>query len=226
MKIPDFPSHNPAADDDLLLICPAGTIFTKQIKLVDLKAYLGTGTPEPPPSNQGILIYESNGDTNGVFYYIGSNKLLEAFTNPALNGRIVMSASSNLNAETSPLNLTAKTLGLGHTLQGIGEFFKLDLKAGNSLIVNHYTLKARSDYNGNYPRNWKLQASNDDATWIDIDTQINSTGLNFGTFVSIPIAGQTTAYRYWRLLLTGGDSSGAQYLILDEWEFYGNLVWS
>lgn len=226
MKIPDFPSHNSAADDDLLLICPDGTIFTKQIRLVDLKAYLGTDTPEPPPSNQAILTYQSNGDTNGIFYYIGSNKLLEAFTNPAVNGRIVMSASSNLNSETSPLYLTNRAVQLGHTLQGIGQFFKVDLGVNSSLLINHYTLKAQSDYNGNYPRNWKLQACNDDITWMDIDTQANNTDLNLGTFVSIPIAGQTTAYRYWRLLLTGSDSAGAQYLVLDEWEFYGNLAWS
>lgn len=226
MKIPDFPSHNSAADDDLLLICPAGTLFTKQIKLVDLKAYLGTGTPEPPPSNQVNLNYQSDGNANGVFYYIGSNKLLESFVNPAAAARIIMSGSSNFRDNTSPLYLTDRGPSIAHTQQAIRGFFKLDLLANNSLIVNHYTLKARSDFNGYFPRNWQLQSSNDNINWIDIDVQVNNTGLTLGTSVSIPIAGQTTAYRYWRLLLTGNDSSGGQYLILDEWEFYGDLAWS
>ncbi len=100
-------------------------------------------------------------------------------------------------------------------------FLIIDLKT-RKLQPNYYSIRARN-FNANHLKNWKFQASNDYATWIDLDTRALATALTSNQWFSAPINGQTTAYRFFRLLQTGLSSSADNVLTLGEIEMYGTL---
>jgi len=54
------------------------------------------------------------------------------------------------------------------------------------------------------PTDWKFQGSNDDAAWDDLDTQSSITGWTGGTVKSFTFV-NTTAYQYYRLLVSAGE---------------------
>jgi hypothetical protein len=93
---------------------------------------------------------------------------------------------------------------------GYPHWIKYDLGDGVTKIVAQYKITARSPtYNESSA--WKLQGSNNDLDWTDIDTQ---TGISwtegetktFNSFIN------TTAYRYYRIYLTttGHSSNNAE----------------
>lgn len=229
MKIPDFPSHSSAADNDLLLIYPAGTISTKQIKLVDLRAYLGTGIPDPPPptpSNEVTLNYQFDGDTNGVGYYLGTNELTQVWTNPHASNALIVSLSAPYDSQhNNPHFLVDREINsLIATSNVANSFMSIDLRASRSLVINYYSIKGRNAQDHNLAQ-WKLQASNNNSDWIDIDTKLDSP-LSGNQWLSIAVPDQTLAYRFFRILQTGSNTSGANILCIGEIELYGKLTFT
>lgn len=176
-----------------------------------------------PPVQTVNLDYVADGDTNGVFYYLGTNRNTVAFTNPAINNVITLNQIDALNEGAIAKNLADRdSNSIAHTQNTQNAWFMVDLK-DKTLILSRYSLKARSDLNDHNPRHWKLQASNDSLNWLDLDTQDTST-LSNGSWYSPPVANQTTGYRYFKLLQTGVNSANLNYFVLAEWELYGKLI--
>lgn len=175
-------------------------------------------------TNSKTLTYVSDGDTNGVFYYLGTNKNTQAWANPA--SAIVFTASSFLSGR-GPDKLADRSINEitndAHTNTENNAWFKVDLGSANKLAISYYTLQARNTTD-QQPRSWILQGSKDDLTYIDIDSQSNNSILSNGTFYSKGISNQTESYRYYKLTQTGLNSSGANYFVLGEWELYGTLT--
>lgn len=187
----------------------------------------GTGTTTPPPtSSTKTLTYASDGDTNGVCYWIGTNYGVESWSNPHTAGQVICSKSSESNPDLNNVaSLVDRVANSTGTDDLPNSWMQIDLGITNKLIVSYYSLRGRTDvYNDNHLRNWKLQGSNDTTTWVDINTQIDNTIINGGNWVSIPTANETVGYRYLRILQTGLSSSNANYLSLGEFEFYGTLT--
>lgn len=81
--------------------------------------------------------------------------------------------------------------------------WKYDLGSGNSAICDAYWIRAGSTL-GNAPTGWTLEGSQDDTTYVVLDTRINETvwgrdEVRFYTFQN------ETAYRYHRLVVTDVD---------------------
>ena len=169
------------------------------------------------------LSYASNGDSNGVFYYLGTNKNTQAFSNPATSGAVVMSASSSYPGSYLPSNLTDRATTIFHSNSAANSWWKVDLLTAQ-LRCNYYSLRSRSDEDTQHLRSWKLRGSHDDSTWLDLDVQTNNTTLNSaGQWLSIPATGSTQFFRYLQIYMTGVNSSGGNFLVATEWELYGTL---
>ena len=99
---------------------------------------------------------------------------------------------------------------------------QLDLGAANAICPTDYSLRARGDNTGNYPRNWELQGSTDNANWVTLRAHVNDSSLNaLGARASWPVPNSKSSYRFLRLVLTGVDSSNAHYLLVSGFEVYG-----
>ncbi|MGC8711057.1 MAG: discoidin domain-containing protein [Leptodesmis sp.] len=179
------------------------------------------------------LTYSSDGDTNGLFYLLGTNMGMQPWANPAQNSNTDTNYSNNykilLSASSISGNLsdfTDRATSSSYTSTNtVGQWVKVDIGGFRSLSCNKYSIRHYTS-SSNYPRNWKLQGSNDNSTWTDLDVRSSDTTINaanaWGTFTCNQ--GVNTAFRWFRILNNGLTSSGTYYICLGEWELYGTLT--
>ena len=94
-------------------------------------------------------------------------------------------------------------------------------------IIKRYGFFSHSN-NGNNPRTWTFEGSNNGSTWVVLDTQTNFvTGTS--TFFSFDISANTTSYTYYRINITAVHTLG-QLIVIPELEMsevtnlYGGIV--
>ena len=119
------------------------------------------------------------------------------------SGSIMTGTMNNL------INLTWNTTGLyWNSTTVANKWLKFDLGEGNALAFNEAILfQTKTTAQGN----WKWQGSNNDADWTDIGGTFALGGML--KQVMTDLNGNTTEYRYYRLLGVSGSSSWTPYLI-------------
>lgn len=191
------------------------------------------GSTAPTYVADGVeLIYSSDGDTNGAFYYIGSNGGVSGWVNPITNLFIGAVASSSTSNTISTLADRAATAFYVNAMTNA--FVGFDLGVTRVMAVKKYTIRSRSEASHNM-KNWKLQGSNNvggtdataytNASWEDIDERVNDTFLinadAYHTYTSN--INPSKRFRWIRILQNGLNHSNGEYLCLGEVELYGNL---
>jgi E3 ubiquitin-protein ligase HECTD1 len=169
------------------------------------------------------LTYSSDGDTNGVCYWIGTNFGAEAWNNPHIANRVVCSIIQPFDSNRFPADLVDRQpSGSPATSDAPNSKMRIDLGLGNKLKPNYYSLRG-ADRPNLHLRSWAFQGSNDLQNWVDLDTQVNNSAINQNTWFS----GACTAieeYRYLQIKQTGSPSDGTNIMTLGEWEFYGEFI--
>lgn len=182
-----------------------------------------SGSGSTTSTTSKTLTYSSNGDSNGVCYWIGTNYGSQTWENPHTAGRLTCSLSTSYDGNDPPGNLVDRQNNQRPCTQNVPDsWMMLDLGISQKLICKYYSLKGR-DYVADHLRSWKLQASNDAITWVDLDNQINNVTINQNTWFSDAIT-STIAYRYFRVIQTGLNNGNSNIMSLAEWEFYGELI--
>ena len=189
------------------------------------------------PAGTYSLDYSSDGDGNGLVYFLGSVGLTRPFENPVWAGDIAwIHDMPTVPAGDFPLlfnRLLAGQVTSGAWKSTTSGSFVLDFGANRTCSINRYSLYY--SYDGIFPRNWKLQGiaalpgftmlDVNAAVWTDIDVRVADTTINagyvWGTFV--PNGDTTTRFRYLRWLNTGANSEGGAEFRPSELEFYGTL---
>ncbi len=178
------------------------------------------------------LVYSSDGDANGVFYYIATNGYISSWTNP-VTALLVSIVPSNSTSNTVDA-LVDRAASAFYVNAASNNFLGIDLGTKRTLSVNQYTIRARAESSHNM-KNWKLQGSESvagtdaaaygSATWEDIDVRVDDTFLvNSNTYHTYTCnAGNTKKYRWLRILQNGANHSGGDFLCLGEFEFYGAI---
>lgn len=199
-----------------------------QVKLDTISTKLNNLSVNPNTSNSSstskTLTYQSDGDTNGACYWIGTNYGKEAWTNPHEAGRLIVSMSSFYDQDNNNPNALVNRNGDdgAATANTANSWIAIDLGAKNSLVCSYYSLRGNK-YSPGFPRNWKFQGSKDFAGWVDLDTQNNNTLITANNWFSGTTSG-STGYRYFRVVQTGANAFGDNVLALSELELYGTLV--
>jgi hypothetical protein len=212
MQIKDFPRGIPSSNDFFLFQDATGV--TKSCLFGELSLTVDV----PPTAGTDVLTFQSAGDTNGVFYWIGTNKNTTAWQNPTNLGLAVLASSIGSGSLES---LTDKQDSEFFTNSEDGSWVKFKLPGTAKLKCDYYSIKTRNASSDYYPRNWKLQGSNDDNTWVDLDIQSdNTTLISNSEWLSIPL-NSNASYNSFKLLTTGINSSTLYHLVLGEVELYG-----
>lgn len=215
MQIKDYPLITSLSDNDLLIVQTANDNAFKSIKASTLKAYCGSTATGGSSGVQ--LNYVSDGDANGVFYYLGTNKGNTSWSNPSGNTLVVSASSIGYGDPSSLVNRQGDKFW---TANSGNSWVKFHIQRGK-FNCNYYSIKSRTNDSDYYPRNWILQGSNDDNSWTDLNTQVNNTTLtSAGQWLSLPV-NISGVFSSFRLIQNGLDSSSYDYLCLDEVELYG-----
>jgi hypothetical protein len=163
-----------------------------------------------------ILTYVSDGDTNGVFTYLGGGA---SWTNPQTSGVIALSAS-NLGSGTLDAIVDHAASDTFDNPQA-NNWFAVDLGATRTLILNEYSYRQRNA-GGNLMTQMKIQGSKDNSIWTDL-TSADSPTTGNSVWTSFPVV-SSIAYRYFRIMRTAADSGSNTYFTIGEWELYGTLT--
>lgn len=176
--------------------------------------------PTPPAANTKALTYTSDGDTNGVFYWLGTSYGAGNWVNPYTANRLAITYSSILGGQSPVESLVDRQPSHFHTVSGpagTNHFIEFDLLSGNKLALNHWTYRSRDNAPQNIPDRLILKVSNDQQNYVDIDDKTITTAQD--TWYSFPISGQTIGYRYLKVF-----GLGSEYFTAGEFEFYGTLT--
>lgn len=187
-----------------------------------------TPNPNPTPTPTGIqLTYQTSGDENGLFYWLGSEGKTQSWSNPATTGEVAITTQATVTAyHDVPQNLTDRQSNLtdGVWLRGVNSKIIFDLGT-KKLVPNYYSIKSWG--NGDrFPRNWRLEGANEiNGPWSLIKSHENDASLNSpSTWASWPITGIVEEFKYLAIVCTGVNKEGSDIEItLAEVEFYGVL---
>lgn len=157
------------------------------------------------------LNYQSNGDANGVFYFLGQRAGSGTWTNPHTAGAIVASADDFTGGSTAAqlVDRVASNVTQG---AATGNSFTFDLTAGRSLLCNKLLYRQRTGSNGS--PFFDFQGSNDGSSWTTLTSF--SANPDSGKWHPIDVA-TATFYRYFRL------HSTHPFFCAGEVELYGEL---
>ena len=187
-----------------------------------------TPGPSKPPSDAkgGAFTYAYDFDTNGIVHHLGTDGGKRSFKNPADGGEVAVIASSVMGNSMPPTEILARRTLRFTTKPQQGGWVLLDF-LDRKVRPTRYSLRHYSAWDTEALRNWVLEASNDQKTWTVLRQHTNDTTLDHkGEAATWTLSGSasTTAYRYFRIRMTGKNSNNHYYLALSGFEIYGDLV--
>eukprot|EP00960_Hanusia_phi_P070531 767330-Hanusia_phi.AAC.5 len=174
------------------------------------------------------FVYSRDFDKNGVIYFIGSNGCSKEWINPASHGLVFITSS---DGRTLPYGKVEDILSRSseaqncHTKDRSSSWFVIDL--GLNLIPSAYTLRHACGYGRSALRAWQLQMSTDGMNWATIKSHDNDQGMvePGSTYTWILDAPETVnGWRYVRIMQTGRNAGGKNYLSLSGFEIYGTVT--
>jgi len=172
---------------------------------------------------QGIQFeYKSDFDDQGILYWLATCGRRQPWENPHLTGKVIVSASSI--EKGAPHDMLLRTPTELWTKDVPASWFSIDLGPTRAVVPTHYTIRHGANYKADSLRTWDLRGSNDGVNWKLLKRHINDDSLNsnFAT-CSFPVQSVTQAYRHFRILQTGHNSSNHNFLVLSGFELYGTL---
>ncbi|GAB1415470.1 hypothetical protein MASR2M117_08760 [Paludibacter sp.] len=149
------------------------------------------------------------------------------FPDGLIDGSGIITASNDATNDTKIENLIDKNetqryyLDITSTNFGEGIWFKYEMK--NSASITSYALTSSHDNPNNDPSAWKLQGSNNDIDWNDIDIRSENSFDNRGERKVFQLT-PTIQYKYIRLYVTDRKSSAIRGFQLAEWELFGTVA--
>lgn len=144
---------------------------------------------------------------------ISGGTLLTSYANVGGTGNrtsiITASISSQLSSNLPSLLINGVTTNEFGFLSGVtttGYFIKFDFQKSSSKLINEIKwIQSGTQTHGV----WKIQGSNDDTTWIDLNTDFT---LGGATTQIIPLTPNAQSFRYFRFLGISGITSGSPFI--------------
>jgi hypothetical protein len=148
----------------------------------------------------------------------GDDNVCGALTDPALGGVATASSVGSVGENGSKaFDLLATTKWYAGDTSSTG-WLAYQFAGTTSHVVHSYSLTSANDVPQRDPADWKLQGSNNGATWVDVDSRTAEVFTSRYQTNSYTCT-NTTAYRWYRLLITANVGPGS--LQLAELVLYG-----
>ncbi len=169
--------------------------------------------------------YQSDFDTNGLFYFLGTLFHSRTWMNPAHLGMVSVTAFRQPVDSLPPEGCLSRAPCRCVTLSDPASYYEINLHFA-SFAVTSYTLRHYTTFDGECLRNWKLMGSRDGgATWDVIILHKNDQGLNGKSSTKTwHLSSASAYYSRFRFELTGSNSNNNYFMPLAGLEMYGSLV--
>lgn len=172
--------------------------------------------------------FQSAFDTNGVLYHIATAGGTRAYQNPHDAGHVVAARYPITGGDSTD----AKFVQHEHQNQvynylndDVGSWMSVDLGEDRSLQPNYYCLRSDGLGESHKPRNWRLEGSNNGQEWSCLKEHNGDTALREEPMSTAawPLNNVQDSFRHFRILLTGRNSTGCNYLMCAGIELYGRF---
>lgn len=159
--------------------------------------------------------YQSNGDMNGIFYYLGATKYNASFINPHDRGEVTITTSANIDATRNGTNiadrLNAASADIWHSPANGNIEHWVKVKFNNGKVsLNKANLQNSYAHTFNGNDTVILEGSNDDISWNVISSQKPVGNASAWFSYDFPL---TLFYEYIRVRL----------LVPNSWAKFGEL---
>lgn len=169
-------------------------------------------------------------DTNGVFYWIGTNEGRQPYNNPIRQGKVTVHLSSHGGDDTSCIadrNPDSSAAENSYGEDG-NPWLAINFK-NHSVNPSHYVICQQGDH---LLRNWQLEASNDtnpnisSKQWTTLCIHTEDESISGGppamAVFKVPERGQY--WSWFRVYVTGPSHKGQPNFDITQMEFYGSLT--
>lgn len=166
---------------------------------------------------KGIEIKYSNENYNGVFNYLRKNSNI----NDEVNATYWPTREYDVKCLTDFSN--TKNF---YTQDKPNSWICFEFKK-HKIIPSNYTIKSHNcSPNCCQPKSWRIDGSNDNNEWIQLDKQENCTYLNGANLIhTFDINNnEEQEFKYIRMYQTGPNCQNSNQLALCSIEFYGRLL--
>jgi hypothetical protein len=171
------------------------------------------------------LVYDSDGDDQGLFYFLGTNRgtaVEDLWVNPStIDLLTIEQTGSSFDPKEATVDRVANNAGTGNVSPSDWTFI---LPENETLLITKYSVEAPTPYNSSQPNEWELQGSNDGTTWDVLDF-VAATGwddTSSGAWLTRDVTGVTTPYNRFRLHMSGPNQYGGNtFFLIGELELYG-----
>ena len=162
-------------------------------------------------------------------HWKGTQGGTQAYQNPQKIGAVRTDASSEGYYAAHRLVQGEETDGKSNrTGNKPGQWMSVALLGGDALEVNHYCLRHGASASGfSRLRSWKLQGrEGDSADWVTLRNHTNDRALADKGFATAgwAVEGGKGSFSQFRVLQTGPNSSGSNFLACAGLELYGTLL--
>ena len=162
--------------------------------------------------------YNSSDQFNGIISHLKR----ECGGNVHVKGVVNIKASSNYSNQCHQL-VDYGTIEDWWTKDEPNSWVSFDFKE-KKVSLSSYTLKSRTDWDEKQPVQWEIEGSNDESSWVSLDSRNTQEQRGFGAVKNYSCnKGNHGFYRFIRMRQTGLNSSGAHYLVLSQIELFGKL---
>eukprot|EP01083_Nonionella_stella_P076028 206979_1 len=172
-----------------------------------------------------VFEYESDFDTNGIIYFLGSDNGKNEWQNPAGKG-VIKIESTALADDSEPKNHfigreAVRCLTIGKEKN---EWFSVDFKRVK-IKPTHYTLRQYVSYDSAGLRTWEFQGRKNERTeWITIKNHINDKSLaHKGASHTWKLDECNEFYSVFRIQMTGKNGNSNWGICCSGFEIYGHL---
>ena len=190
-----------------------------------------TGTSNDVPKGWEICIntkeyiYQSDFDTNGIIYDLGTNDENKEWQNPYQLGLVELK-STGMFHDSKPIdNLIGRVSGVRCLLDAKeNAWWSIHFKH-IKIKPNKYTLRHYTSCDVHALRHWKLEGSENGQQWITLRTHRNDASLDKKDATHTwNIDNCNQFFTYFRIYMTGKDSGGHWYLCCSGFEIYGIVI--
>lgn len=171
-----------------------------------------------------LFQWSSDFDKKGVLYYLGTHEYRTEWQNPLI-AKLVDVTWSSLEKGRPPA-IFEREPSECWTQDVPSSWFTVDLGVGRSLRITAYTLRHGGGTKQDLIRNWTLKGSADGKEFTTLMRHKDDESLStpFAT-MTWTISGVSQAYRFFKVIQTGHNSSKHNFLSIGGVELYGELIY-